>query len=192
MGIRRVLNEKKSHSGDRRIGKVGLSIKDKSTDNTTAPNDNSSQLESYNDNALETIIDSAPMSIFLAAVNNDGFVYLDANPLFLERNNVDRSDLKGMKPHDFLSQDEADHLMKEIDTAIEMEKVHVFEAYSGSGHRGEEWTETTVKPILGAEGEITQIVAITKDITQRKKRGSGSGATGAASKNSFKNHHKSP
>ncbi|MDD2850330.1 MAG: PAS domain S-box protein [Desulfuromonadaceae bacterium] len=117
------------------------------------------------ENEYRLLLDESSDPIF--AFYPDGR-YRYVNQEFANGVGCERSDIIGRKIWDVFSREEADRRFALVKWVFENGQTRIIEVRVPRPD-GDRFYVTTVKPILGADGAVTSVICISKDITERKK-----------------------
>lgn len=116
---------------------------------------------------LRTLIQTIPDLVWLKDENG---VYLACNPMFERFFGAKESEIKGKTDYDFLAGEQADFFRKKDRQAVEGGKPTVYDewiTFAEDGRRA--YIETIKTTMYDSKGNVSGILGIGRDITERKK-----------------------
>ncbi|WP_421908762.1 PAS domain S-box protein [Methanolacinia petrolearia] len=116
---------------------------------------------------LRTLIQTIPDLVWLKDENG---VYLACNPMFERFFGAKESEIKGKTDYDFLAGEQADFFRKKDRQAVEAGKPTVYDewiTFAEDGRRA--YIETIKTTMYDSKGNVSGILGIGRDITERKK-----------------------
>jgi len=112
----------------------------------------------------KSLIENIPLKIFAKDKNS---VFISCNDNFAKDLKINAEDMVGKNDYDFFPKDLADHYRADDERIMESGRTEeVEEKYIVGGQ--EFWVNTTKTPIRGASGNITGLIGIFRDITERR------------------------
>jgi len=106
-------------------------------------------------NQLRTLVENLPVVVF--TLDPDG-IFTHSSGKGLQTLGVEPGDFQGMSVYDVYA--EYDDILEAVDTALDGEEVRVTQRLD------ELVFETWYKPVIGDDGDLTQVVGVARDITK--------------------------
>ncbi len=148
--------------GARELRELGGAVADMIRERETL-HDSLQQSEAY----LRTIINTLPDPVWVK--DRDG-VYLSFNRRFENSLGASETEIIGNTNYDFFDSDEADRFREQDREVMDSGKPKIYEeqvTFADDGH--EELLETIKTPIFDSEGKVVGVLAVARDITERKQ-----------------------
>ncbi len=115
---------------------------------------------------LEIIIDNIPGRIFYKDVKNN---YIKVNKYFADAHHITKKELEGKNSFDLYPAEQAQANWDDDLSVIKSNKPRLNFEESWETEVGKKWVNTSKIPHINEKGEITGIIGISMDITERKK-----------------------
>ena len=116
---------------------------------------------------LRTLIQTIPDMVWL---KDEEGIYLACNPMFEHLFGAKESEIKGKTDYDFLDKEDADFFREKDRQAVEAGKPMVNDewiTFADDGRRA--YLETIKTPMYDSKGNLTGVLGIGRDLTERKK-----------------------